>query len=251
MYSGFGLLKQQNQQLNVPKHIAIIMDGNGRWAKKRLLPRFIGHQKGLNAVKRVVSHCAEIGVESLTLFAFSTENWRRPVDEVNKLMALFLKALQREVSKLDENNVQLKIIGDRSAFNDEIQAHIAQAESTTADNDGLVLNIAANYGGRWDMIEAVKRWQAANPESNISQLDEATLSNYVCLAEHAEPDLLIRTGGEQRISNFLIWQMAYAEFYFTDTLWPDFNEKSIDDAVLSFNQRERRFGQTGDQVKSC
>lgn len=227
------------------------MDGNGRWAKKRLLPRFIGHQKGLNAVKRVVSHCAEIGVESLTLFAFSTENWRRPADEVNKLMALFLKALQREVSKLDENNVRLKIIGDRSAFNDEIQTHIALAESTTADNNGLVLNIAANYGGRWDMIEAVKRWQAANPESNISQLDEATLSNYVCLAEQAEPDLLIRTGGEQRISNFLIWQMAYAEFYFTDTLWPDFNEKSIDDAILSFNQRERRFGQTGDQVKSC
>ena len=251
MYSGFGLLKQQNQQVNVPKHIAIIMDGNGRWAKKRLLPRFIGHQKGLNAVKRVVTHCAEIGVESLTLFAFSTENWRRPPEEVNKLMGLFLKALQREVSKLDDNNVKLQIIGDRSAFNDEIQTHIELAEAQTADNDGLVLNIAANYGGRWDMVEAVKRWQLANPDLDVSHLDESALSKYVCLAEQAEPDLLIRTGGEERISNFLIWQMAYAEFYFTDTLWPDFNEKSIDDAVHSFNQRERRFGQTGDQVKSC
>jgi len=249
LYSGFGLLKQQNQQVNVPKHIAIIMDGNGRWAKKRLLPRFIGHQKGLNAVKRVVKHCAEIGVESLTLFAFSTENWRRPPEEVNKLMGLFLKALQREVSKLDDNNVKLQIIGDRSAFNDEIQSHIKLAESQTADNTGLVLNIAANYGGRWDMVEAIKRWQRANPDLDVSQLDEEALSNYVCLADQSEPDLLIRTGGEQRISNFLIWQMAYAEFYFTDTLWPDFNEKSIDDAVNSFNQRERRFGQTGDQVK--
>ncbi|MBN2865504.1 MAG: di-trans,poly-cis-decaprenylcistransferase [Thiotrichales bacterium] len=227
------------------------MDGNGRWAKKRLLPRFIGHQKGLNAVKRVVTHCAEIGVESLTLFAFSTENWRRPPEEVNKLMGLFLKALQREVSKLDDNNVKLQIIGDRSAFNDEIQTHIELAEAQTADNDGLVLNIAANYGGRWDMVEAVKRWQLANPDLDVSHLDESALSKYVCLAEQAEPDLLIRTGGEERISNFLIWQMAYAEFYFTDTLWPDFNEKSIDDAVHSFNQRERRFGQTGDQVKSC
>jgi len=247
----FGLLKQQNQQVNVPKHIAIIMDGNGRWAKKRLLPRFIGHQKGLNAVKRVVSHCAEIGVESLTLFAFSTENWRRPPEEVNKLMGLFLKALQREVSKLDDNNVKLKIIGDRSAFNEEIQTYIDLAESQTASNDGLILNIAANYGGRWDTVEAIKKWHIANPERDLSELDEASLSKYVCLAEQAEPDLLIRTGGEQRMSNFLIWQMAYAEFYFTDTLWPDFNELSIDEAIASFIHRERRFGKTGDQVKSC
>lgn len=243
--------KQQNQQLNVPKHIAIIMDGNGRWAKKRLLPRFVGHQKGLNAVKRVVSHCSEIGVESLTLFAFSTENWRRPQDEVNKLMGLFLKALQREVSKLDENNVKLTIIGDRGAFNDEIQANIDIAEQQTANNSGLVLNIAANYGGRWDVVEAVKKWQAARPDADISELDESALSDHVCLADQPEPDLLIRTGGEQRISNFLIWQMAYAEFYFTDTLWPDFNEASIDEAIASFSQRERRFGQTGDQIKSC
>ena len=245
------MLKQQNQQVNVPKHIAIIMDGNGRWAKKRLLPRFVGHQKGLNAVKRVVSYCSEIGVESLTLFAFSTENWRRPPEEVNKLMGLFLKALQREVSKLDDNNVKLKIIGDRTAFNEEIQTHIELAEARTATNDGLILNIAANYGGRWDTVEAVKKWQVANPNADISELDESQLSNYVCLAEQAEPDLLIRTGGEQRISNFLIWQMAYAEFYFTDTLWPDFNERSIDEAISSFSHRERRFGKTGDQVKQC
>lgn len=243
------MLKQQNQQLSVPKHIAIIMDGNGRWAKKRLLPRFIGHQKGLNALKRVVAHCAHVGVESLTLFAFSTENWRRPPDEVNKLMDLFLKALQREVSKLDENNVKLKIIGDRTAFNKEIQSHIELAETRTASNSGLNLNIAANYGGRWDLVEAVKHWQVANPDKAVTELDESQILPFVCLSEQAEPDLLIRTGGEQRMSNFLIWQMAYAEFYFTDTLWPDFNEKSIDEAISSFNRRERRFGKTGDQVK--
>ena len=243
------MLKQRNQQLNVPKHIAIIMDGNGRWAKKRLLPRFIGHQKGLNALKRVVAHCSEVGIESLTLFAFSTENWRRPPDEVNKLMDLFLKALQREVTKLDENNVKLKIVGDRSAFSSDIQAHIELAEERTANNSGLILNVAANYGGRWDMVEAVKRWQAANPSKTIAELNEADLTSFVCLSEQSEPDLLIRTGGEQRISNFLIWQMAYAEFYFTDTLWPDFNERSIDDAIISFGQRQRRFGKTGDQVK--
>lgn len=243
------MLKQRNQQLNIPKHIAIIMDGNGRWAKKRLLPRFIGHQKGLNALKRVVAHCSEVGIESLTLFAFSTENWRRPPDEVNKLMDLFLKALQREVTKLDENNVKLMIVGDRSAFSSDIQAHIELAEERTANNSGLILNVAANYGGRWDMVEAVKGWQAANPSKTIAELNEADLTSFVCLSEQAEPDLLIRTGGEQRISNFLIWQMAYAEFYFTDTLWPDFDEKSIDDAILSFGQRQRRFGKTGDQVK--
>nr|WP_028486552.1 isoprenyl transferase [Thiomicrorhabdus chilensis] len=245
------MLKPKNQQLSIPQHIAIIMDGNGRWAKKRLLPRFIGHQKGLNAVKRVVSHCSELGVRSLTLFAFSTENWRRPEDEVNKLMGLFLKALQREVGKLDENNVKLQIIGDRSAFSEEIQANIELAESRTADNVGLVLNIAANYGGRWDVVEAVKKWQEKNPHSPISELDEQALGQHVCLAGLPEPDLLIRTGGEQRISNFLIWQMAYTEFFFTPTLWPDFDESSIDEAILSFSQRERRFGKTGDQVKSC
>lgn len=225
------------------------MDGNGRWAKKRLLPRFIGHQKGLNAVKRIVSYCSKIEIEALTLFAFSTENWKRPKDEVNKLMGLFLKALQKEVNKLSENNVQLRIIGDRSAFSEEIQKHIAMAEELTKNNTGLVLSIAANYGGRADIVDAVKQWQLENPTKDIAQLDEASLSRYVALSDLSEPDLLIRTGGEQRISNFLIWQMAYAELYFTDALWPDFDEKELDAATDSFSNRERRFGQTSEQVK--
>lgn len=235
----------------LPRHIAIIMDGNGRWAKKRFLPRFVGHQKGLNAVKRVVSYCSEIGVEALTLFAFSTENWKRPQDEVNKLMGLFLKALQKEVSKLHENNVQLRIIGDRSAFNTDIQEHIAQAEHMTAGNTGLVLNIAANYGGRADIVQAVKAWHAANPEKTLEELQEQDISDYISVADLPAPDLLIRTGGEQRISNFLIWQSAYAELYFTDALWPDFAEKHVDAAVSSYAQRERRFGKTSEQVKQC
>lgn len=235
----------------IPKHIAIIMDGNGRWAKKRLLPRFVGHQKGLNAVKRVVSRCAELGVESLTLFAFSTENWKRPEEEVNKLMGLFLKALQKEVTKLHENQVRLCIIGDRGAFNEEIQKHIDQAEQLTENNTGLTLNIAANYGGRWDIVDAVKKWHQANPSKDVSELSEPDICHHISLADQPVPDLLIRTGGEQRISNFLIWQMAYAEFYFCDELWPDFNEESIDRAIASFQQRERRFGKTSEQVTQC
>ena len=241
-------MSQQFQQDLQPQHVAIIMDGNGRWAKKRFLPRFIGHQKGLKSVRRMVAHCSTLGIKALTLFAFSTENWRRPPDEVNKLMGLFLKALQKEVSKLNENNIRLLIIGDRSAFSAEIQAHIDIAESMTRDNTGLVLSIAANYGGRWDIVEAVKKWQLANPERSVSEMDEAALAQYVSLSELPEVDLLIRTGGEQRISNFLIWQMAYAEFYFTDDLWPDFDESSIDKAIESFASRERRFGKTSEQV---
>jgi undecaprenyl diphosphate synthase len=244
------LLSQRQTNPNIPKHIAIIMDGNGRWAKQRFLPRFVGHQKGVNAVKRVVKRCGEIGVESLTLFAFSTENWKRPEEEVNKLMGLFLMALQKEVSKLNDNNVRLRVIGDRSAFSEEIQAHIEKAETLTAKNTALTLNIAANYGGRWDIVQAVKAWQAAHPDQSAADLTEAELSQYVCLADQAVPDLLIRTGGEQRVSNFLIWQMAYAELYFSDELWPDFNEASIDQAVASFQSRERRFGKTSEQVAS-
>ncbi|BBN59690.1 isoprenyl transferase [Hydrogenovibrio marinus] len=234
--------------MNQPKHIAIIMDGNGRWAKKRFLPRFVGHQKGLKAVKKVVSHCAELGVESLTLFAFSTENWKRPQDEVSKLMGLFLTALQSEVGKLHKNNVKLTVIGDQTPFSEEIKRHIVEAEKLTEDNSGLKLNIAANYGGRWDILQAVKAWQKLNPSCSIDDLTEEDISGKLSLAGQSEPDLLIRTGGEQRISNFLIWQMAYAEFYFTDELWPDFNEKSIDSAIRSFSNRERRFGKTSEQV---
>ncbi|MBO1924991.1 isoprenyl transferase [Thiomicrorhabdus sp. 6S3-12] len=238
-------------ETHVPQHIAIIMDGNGRWAKKRLLPRFIGHQKGLKAVKRTITHCAKRGVKALTLFAFSTENWRRPKDEVNKLMSMFLTALQKEVKKLDDNNVQLRIIGDRSGFSQEIQQHIEKAEALTRDNDGLVLNIAANYGGQWDIVEAVKAWQAANPDKSLQELTVDELGQYIANADLPLPDLLIRTGGEQRISNFLIWQMAYSELYFTDALWPDFGSEELDKAIDSFSSRERRFGRTSEQVQQC
>lgn len=238
-------------QMTKPKHIGIIMDGNGRWAKKRLLPRFVGHQKGANSVRRVVAYCAAQGIEALTLFAFSTENWKRPKDEVNKLMGLFLKALQKEVNKLNENNVQLRIIGDKAAFSEEIQQHIRAAEKLTADNTGLVLTIAANYGGRADIVNAIKLWQKAHPDASVDSLTEQDLNDFISLSDVATPDLLIRTGGEQRISNFLIWQMAYAELYFTDVLWPDFGEREIEQAIASFAGRERRFGKTSEQVVKC
>lgn len=235
----------------VPKHIAIIMDGNGRWAKKRFLPRFIGHQKGLSAVKRVITHCAKRNIEAVTLFAFSTENWRRPADEVNKLMSMFLTALQKEVKKLNDNNVQLRIIGQRSGFSDEIQKHIHKAEALTKENTGLVLNIAANYGGQLDIVDAVKAWHHANPQKSIDELSVDDISHHISNADLPLPDLLIRTGGEQRISNFLIWQMAYAELYFTDALWPDFGAKELDAAIDSYAGRERRFGKTSEQVQQC
>lgn len=237
-----------NHDLQIPQHIAIIMDGNGRWAKKRFLPRFVGHQRGLSAVKRVVSLCAKHNVAVLTLFAFSTENWKRPQEEVTQLMGLFLKALKSEIKKLNENNVRLRVIGDTSVFSSEIQTYVAEAETLTQSNTGLTLNIAANYGGRWDIVQAVKQWQLAHPESSVESLTETQLSQYLTASDLPEPDLLIRTGGEQRISNFLLWQMAYAEFYFTDTFWPDFGEEALTDAIYSFNKRERRFGQTSEQV---
>lgn len=235
----------------IPQHIGIIMDGNGRWAKKRFLPRYIGHQKARSSVRRVVAHSAKLGVKALTLYAFSTENWKRPADEVTKLMSLFLDALQREVSKLHDNNVRLRVIGDRSAFSTAIQEHINHAEILTNNNTGLTLNIAANYGGRWDIIEACKAWKDAHPEADISRLTPDAISPFLALADLPEPDLMIRTGGEQRISNFMIWQMAYAEFYFTDRLWPDFNEKDLELAMVSYQQRERRFGRTSEQVATC
>ena len=241
-------MTQNVQQDHIPQHIAIIMDGNGRWAKKRFLPRFLGHQKGLKSVKRLVRQCSTLGVKALTLFAFSTENWNRPQDEVNKLMGLFLAALQKEVAKLDENNIKLLVIGDRSRFSDEIQSHISRAEVLTAHNTGLVLTIAANYGGRWDIVEAVRLWQLDNPEKNCSELSESDVDQYICSSQLPDVDLLIRTGGEQRVSNFLIWQMAYSEFYFTDELWPDFDEASLNRSIDSFNDRERRFGKTSEQV---
>lgn len=232
----------------IPQHIAIIMDGNGRWAKSKGLPRFLGHERGLASVRKVVKRCRERGVQALTLFAFSTENWRRPAEEVSKLMDIFGWALVREVAKLHENNVQLRVIGELHRFSADIQQKIVEAQAKTAQNDGLVLTIAANYGGRWDMIQAVKAWSKANPDCSVMSLDESALTPYLCLSDVPEPDLLIRTGGEQRISNFMLWQLAYAEFYFTDVLWPNFDADQLDVAIADFARRQRRFGMTGDQI---
>lgn len=232
----------------IPQHIAIIMDGNGRWAKSKGLPRFLGHERGLASVRKVVKRCRERGVQALTLFAFSTENWRRPAEEVSKLMDIFGWALVREVAKLHENNVQLRVIGELHRFSQDIQQKIVEAQAKTAQNDGLVLTIAANYGGRWDMIQAVQAWSKANPDCSVMSLDESALTPYLCLSDLPEPDLLIRTGGEQRISNFMLWQLAYAEFYFTDVLWPNFDADQLDVAIADFARRQRRFGMTGDQI---
>jgi undecaprenyl diphosphate synthase len=212
-----------------PEHVAIIMDGNGRWASQRFLPRTAGHAKGVQSVRRAVETCGNAGVRYLTLFAFSSENWRRPADEVTLLMRLFVQALEREVSRLQEQGVRLRVVGDLSAFEPKLQELITQAQDSTAQNDALHLTIAANYGGRWDILQATRRMLAAHPElaANPEKLDEQLLSNYLSMAWAPEPDLFIRTGGEQRISNFLIWQLAYTELFFTDCYWPDFGEQEL------------------------
>jgi undecaprenyl diphosphate synthase len=235
----------------LPRHIAIIMDGNGRWAKKRFLPRFAGHQAGLETVRRVVKYCAQEQIEVLTLFAFSSENWRRPQEEVSLLMQLFMTALQREVQKLHKNNVKLRVIGAREAFPTQLQEYILKAEALTALNTGLTLVIAANYGGRWDITQAAKQMALEMQQGSlqVESLNEQQFKQYLCLADLPEPDLFIRTGGEQRVSNFLLWQLAYAEMYFTDTLWPDFDQAAFQQALHSFSTRQRRFGRTGDQVE--
>ena len=232
---------------DVPRHIAIIMDGNGRWAKQRLLPRVAGHRKGVEAVRTTVRSCIERGVEFLTLFAFSSENWRRPADEVSILMQLFLRALEQEVAKLDENGIRFKVIGDTGRFEPRIRDLIAAGEALTAGNTRLTLTVAANYGGRWDIAQAVHKLVAANPETAQSFEPEA-LAPYLSMAYAPEPDLFIRTGGEQRISNFLLWQLAYTEFYFTDLLWPDFDAAALATAIASYQRRERRFGRTSEQI---
>jgi undecaprenyl diphosphate synthase len=233
-----------------PRHIAIIMDGNGRWAQKRYMPRSIGHQAGVKAVRKIVEHCAKQEIEVLTLFAFSSENWRRPEDEVSMLMSLFMATLQREVSKLHRNGIRLRFIGDRTAFSDKLQGQIAEAEALTAENKGLTLVVAANYGGRWDICQALRKVaeKIVTGELKNPQITEKLITQYLSIADLPEPDLFIRTGGEQRVSNFLLWQLAYTELYFTPTLWPDFDQNSLDDAIKSFKSRQRRFGYTGDQV---
>jgi len=230
----------------VPRHVAIIMDGNGRWATRRFLPRIAGHGKGVEAVRNIVEACVDRGIEFLTLFAFSSENWRRPAEEVSLLMRLFVTALEREVAKMHANGIRLKVVGDLSRFDTKLQALIAGAERRTVNNRRLTVTICANYGGRWDMMQAVGKMIAANP--GCVDFTEEQLNPHLAMAYAPEPDLFIRTGGEQRISNFLLWQLAYSEFYFTDTYWPDFDASALDLAISSYRQRERRFGRTSAQV---
>ncbi|VDH00607.1 undecaprenyl pyrophosphate synthetase [Helicobacter pametensis] len=232
------------ERTNIPRHVCVIMDGNGRWAKKRLLPRVMGHKRGLTALENLAARCAELGVEYLTVFAFSTENWRRLEDEVSFLMKLFLQALDGKVDKMHQNNLRLKVIGNRSRFPAAIVAGIEAAERLTAGNTGLTLTVAADYGGRWDILQAANQLIAEGKR----EITEDDLSQRLSLAEAPEPDLFIRTGGETRISNFMLWQMAYAEFYFTDALWPDFDAAEFDRAISSFRVRERRFGRTSEQL---
>lgn len=237
---------------SVPRHIAIIMDGNGRWAKQRLLPRTAGHRAGVTSVRKAIERCVEKGVEVLTLFAFSSENWRRPPQEVSVLMGLFVTTLERETDKLHQNNVRLRVIGDRSAFAPELQERIAMAENVTRENTGLNLVIAANYGGRWDILQATRQLaeRVAAGHLNPEDITAQSLERHLALADLPEPDLFIRTGGEQRISNFLLWQLAYTELYFTPTLWPDFDESALEQALVDYSQRQRRFGYTSEQLES-
>lgn len=245
------ITKDAITQQSLPRHVAIIMDGNGRWAQAKGKPRVFGHKKGVESVRNAVKFCRQLNIESLTLFAFSSENWRRPEQEVTTLMELFMFVLTNEVKKLDKNNVKLKVIGDISRFSDKLQKSVQKAEQLTANNTGLTLNIAANYGGQWDIAQAAKQLakQVEAGDLSAEDIDENALSQYISMHEQAPLDLLIRTGGDLRISNFLLWQAAYAELYFTDTLWPDFNEQAFADAIACYVSRERRFGCTGEQIK--
>lgn len=235
------------EETAVPRHVAIIMDGNGRWAKRRFLPRIAGHRAGVNTVREIVGACARQGVEALTLFAFSSENWRRPKDEVSLLMQLFVTALRQEITRLHEANVRFCVIGDIERFDAILRELIIEGQSLTRGNSGLRLNIAANYGGRWDILNAVNQLRSS-PDAPQGKWTENDLVRHLALGDLPEPDLFIRTGGERRISNFLLWQLAYTELYFTDLLWPEFDEAALRAAFASFAQRERRFGRTGDQL---
>ena len=234
---------------DVPRHVAIIMDGNGRWAKRQHLPRIAGHRRGVEAVRATVRACAERGVGFLTLFAFSSENWRRPAEEVALLMQLFQMALTNEVEKLHRNGVRLKVVGDTRRFDVNIRRAIEQGERLTAGNRGLTLTIAANYGGRWDILQAMNKVLKEKP--GLNEIQEEMLMPHLAMGYAPEPDLFIRTGGEQRISNFLLWQLAYSELYFTETLWPDFDAAALDLAIASYRSRERRFGRTSEQLEAA
>ena len=237
-------VKTASMPATVPQHVAIVMDGNGRWAKKRFMPRLAGHREGLEALKRCVRACAQRGVKILTVFAFSSENWNRPADEVSGLMDLLLKAVTKEVPELHAQGIQLHFVGERSALSASMRHALSEAEHTTRNNQQLILNVCVNYGGRWDMVQA-----AAKLARQGQEITEESLQQALALSHVPDPDLLIRTGGEQRISNFLLWQTAYSELYFCDTLWPEFDEQSLDAALLDFQRRERRFGQTSEQLQ--
>ena len=237
---------------NVPRHVAIIMDGNNRWAKRRLLPGVAGHKAGVDAVRAVIEVCAEAGVEVLTLFAFSSENWQRPAEEVGALMELFLSALRREARKLNDNDISLRIIGDRSRFHPELQVAMLEAEEMTAGSGRFVLQVAANYGGQWDIVQAAQRMAREAREGRLDpdEMTPALFQEYLATGDMPLPDLCIRTGGERRISNFLLWQLAYAELYFSDLFWPDFKHDAMRTALADFAKRQRRFGKTGEQVET-
>jgi undecaprenyl diphosphate synthase len=232
------------------QHIAIIMDGNGRWANKRLLPRTVGHVRGAANVRQIIKAASEQGVKYLTLFAFSTENWRRPADEVSALMGLFLQYLESEVAEMKAAGIRLRVIGDRSAFAPLLQSRIDQAEQDTANNDLMHLTIAANYGGQWDILNAARAWQMTHPDKTLQDMDDKALAAHLSTSDLPDPELLIRTGGESRISNFLLWQTAYTELFFTDLHWPDFNAAALKQAITSYSKRVRRFGQTDEQAMS-
>lgn len=236
----------------LPRHVAIILDGNNRWAKKRRLPGLAGHRAGVKAVREAVELCGDLGIKVLTLFAFSSENWKRPQNEVDGLMELFLRALRRETRKLKRNNIRLKVIGDTSRFSPAIQEHIREAEQLTADEAKVTLVIAANYGGMWDVTQAAQKVARMVEQGQIAadQVSESLIEENLSTAGLPAPDLLIRTSGEQRISNFLLWQCAYSEFYFTDTLWPDFDRGEFQRALLNYVSRQRRFGKTSEQVEA-
>lgn len=239
-----------DMETNIPRHIAIVMDGNGRWARQKHRPRFLGHKKGVEAVREIVKICSQLKVECLSLFAFSSENWKRPEEEIKNLMGLFMMALEREAKSLARNNVRLQIVGDLSQFSEKLQDKIKQVEELTKESSGLRLIVAANYGGRWDIVRSAqiiaKKVEAG--ELNSESISEDDISKHITTQGLPDPDLFIRTGGEKRISNFLLWQMAYTELYFTDVLWPDFNEAELKNAIADYASRQRRFGKTSEQV---
>ncbi len=246
MFNFFRSLQAQDRLIEKPKHIAIIMDGNGRWAKKRLMPRISGHRRGLESVKTVITQCQKLNIPFLTLFAFSTENWLRPTQEVDFLMSLFQDSIKKESSSLIKNNIRFKLIGDRKPFPKKLIDKIKDLENLTEKNTGLTLSIAINYGGRWDIVNAVNEYRKKGHFKK--PFTQKNLIQNLSLNFAPDPDLLIRTGGEKRISNFLIWQFSYTELYFTETLWPDFNEKAFTSALIEFQKRERRYGKTSEQL---